>query len=419
MPRLIGSAPRRPGGAFGLREIEVIEIRESRAQDAERRRVEELIAIANVIPDGAVVIVLDQRGENLDSAALAGLLRSGGRRIARRLLSSSAAPTASRQALRTRQVPDRLRSSDLAASARAHHAARAALPRRHDPCGTSLPSRLSSTFLILNPASPICDGVGAGCVLIWSHGAGSVLSSRAWRLPLDTMILRRSRRSDPRLVLGPVLALVLPCAGANPAALAQVRPPGAGASARPPGTGPSCAAAARHRPGSPPTDAEAIKQRDQELDAIARRERVSAENQAKLQARDRDDRRRSPHAQPATDRYRRARARCRSKHRRDTQDGSNRSTRRRRSAQIARRTPRARSWKFSAALQRVGHQPPPALMVQPEDALQAVRTAITLGAVLPEMRSPGRCDFAATSPTSCRCARRLSPRRDHLAHDLD
>jgi 23S rRNA (pseudouridine1915-N3)-methyltransferase len=63
------------GRAVGLRAIEVVEIRESRAQDVERRRVEESIAIANIIPDGAVVIALDGQGENLDSAALAGLLR--------------------------------------------------------------------------------------------------------------------------------------------------------------------------------------------------------------------------------------------------------------------------------------------------------------------------------------------------------
>jgi 23S rRNA (pseudouridine1915-N3)-methyltransferase len=63
------------GRALGLQAIEVIEIRESRAQDVERRRVEESIAIANVIPEGAVMVVLDGRGENLDSAALAGLLR--------------------------------------------------------------------------------------------------------------------------------------------------------------------------------------------------------------------------------------------------------------------------------------------------------------------------------------------------------
>jgi murein hydrolase activator len=40
-----------------------------------------------------------------------------------------------------------------------------------------------------------------------------------------------------------------------------------------------------------------------------------------------------------------------------------------------------------AALQRMGRRPPPALIASPEDALQAVRTAIVLGAVLPKMRS--------------------------------
>jgi septal ring factor EnvC (AmiA/AmiB activator) len=39
-----------------------------------------------------------------------------------------------------------------------------------------------------------------------------------------------------------------------------------------------------------------------------------------------------------------------------------------------------------AALQRIGHRPPPALIASPEDALQSVRTAMVLGAVLPEMR---------------------------------
>jgi len=39
-----------------------------------------------------------------------------------------------------------------------------------------------------------------------------------------------------------------------------------------------------------------------------------------------------------------------------------------------------------AALQRVGRRAPPALLVSPEDALQSVRTAILLGAVLPDMK---------------------------------
>lgn len=39
-----------------------------------------------------------------------------------------------------------------------------------------------------------------------------------------------------------------------------------------------------------------------------------------------------------------------------------------------------------AALQRIGRNPPPAVLVTPEDALQSVRSAILFGAVLPEMR---------------------------------
>ncbi len=63
------------GRTSGLRDIEIVEIRESRAQDVERRRTEESIAIANIIPERAVVAILDERGENLDSAALAALLQ--------------------------------------------------------------------------------------------------------------------------------------------------------------------------------------------------------------------------------------------------------------------------------------------------------------------------------------------------------
>jgi 23S rRNA (pseudouridine1915-N3)-methyltransferase len=63
------------GRAVGITAIDVIEVRESRAQDEERRIVEESIAVANMIPDGAVVAMLDRRGENLDSDAFAGRLR--------------------------------------------------------------------------------------------------------------------------------------------------------------------------------------------------------------------------------------------------------------------------------------------------------------------------------------------------------
>lgn len=69
------------GRGIGIREIEIIEIRESRAQDAERRKLEEAIAIANVIPEKTMTIVLDERGASLSSAAFAeqvGLWRDSG-----------------------------------------------------------------------------------------------------------------------------------------------------------------------------------------------------------------------------------------------------------------------------------------------------------------------------------------------------
>ena len=40
-----------------------------------------------------------------------------------------------------------------------------------------------------------------------------------------------------------------------------------------------------------------------------------------------------------------------------------------------------------AALQRMGRKPPPALLVEPEDILKAIRTSMLLGAVLPGMRA--------------------------------
>ena len=40
-----------------------------------------------------------------------------------------------------------------------------------------------------------------------------------------------------------------------------------------------------------------------------------------------------------------------------------------------------------AALQRMGRRPPPAVLVRPEDILEAVRTSMLLGAVVPELRA--------------------------------
>jgi 23S rRNA (pseudouridine1915-N3)-methyltransferase len=58
------------GRGIGLRDVEIIEIRESKARESEKRMIEESIALATVIPEDAVTIVLDERGENLDSVEL-------------------------------------------------------------------------------------------------------------------------------------------------------------------------------------------------------------------------------------------------------------------------------------------------------------------------------------------------------------
>src|SRR6195256_3377815 len=63
------------GRVAGLQTFDIIEIRESRAGDAARRMLEESIAIANVIPDRAVTIILDERGESMSSASFAGRLQ--------------------------------------------------------------------------------------------------------------------------------------------------------------------------------------------------------------------------------------------------------------------------------------------------------------------------------------------------------
>jgi 23S rRNA (pseudouridine1915-N3)-methyltransferase len=57
------------GRAVGLSGIEVIEIAESRARETERRRTEESIALAQLLPAGAAKILLDERGEDLGSFA--------------------------------------------------------------------------------------------------------------------------------------------------------------------------------------------------------------------------------------------------------------------------------------------------------------------------------------------------------------
>ena len=63
------------GRGVGLTAFDVIEIRESRADNVGRRMLEESIAIANLIPERAVTVLLDERGESVSSASFAGHLQ--------------------------------------------------------------------------------------------------------------------------------------------------------------------------------------------------------------------------------------------------------------------------------------------------------------------------------------------------------
>jgi 23S rRNA (pseudouridine1915-N3)-methyltransferase len=63
------------GRKAGLDGFDIVEIRESRAGDAARRMLEESIAVANVIPERSVTVILDQRGESMSSSSFAGRLQ--------------------------------------------------------------------------------------------------------------------------------------------------------------------------------------------------------------------------------------------------------------------------------------------------------------------------------------------------------
>jgi murein hydrolase activator len=70
-----------------------------------------------------------------------------------------------------------------------------------------------------------------------------------------------------------------------------------------------------------------------------------------------------------------------------------------------------------AALQRIGRRPPPAILVSPEDALASVRTAILLGAVLPEMRLEVDALLADLGEL-VRVRKDMATERDGLGRDL-
>jgi murein hydrolase activator len=228
------------------------------------------------------------------------------------------------------------------------------------------------------------------------------------------MIFRPSSRTDPGLLLGSVLALALPF-GALDALAQNSQQPAAGPSW--PSTVQVPLAPLAPAPTTTQSDAAALKQHDQELEAARAAQRQAADNQAKLrreiEALGNDRRALNQQLIDTAARVRDVEASVEATRARlapldEKQHLFQKSLDDRRAAIV----------EILATLQRVGHQPPPALLIQPEDALQAVRTAIMLGAVLPEMRAEADA-LAGDLADLLRVRKDIVGEHDRLAHDLD
>lgn len=167
---------------------------------------------------------------------------------------------------------------------------------------------------------------------------------------------------------------------------------------------------------SPPT-AEALKQREQELEAARAAQKSAAEAQERLKAdiaaigQDRSKLNQqlidvAAQVRGIEGRIGEAETRLRGLDGREQELRNSLESR------------RAEVVEVLAALQRAGRRTPPALLVRPEDALQSLRTAMLLGSVVPDMRS--RAERLSTDLGELLAVRKtMANERDKLAQDRD
>src|SRR4029450_8921701 len=137
--------------------------------------------------------------------------------------------------------------------------------------------------------------------------------------------------------------------------------------------------------GVPPASLDTLKERDQELERLRTEQRRTLENEAKLKREIEsigDDRRKfNQQIIDTASRVVNVEERIAQTQERleplDDREQALRASLEQRRGVIA---------EVLAALQRIGRQAPPGLLIRAEDALQSVRSAMLLGAVLPEMR---------------------------------
>jgi septal ring factor EnvC (AmiA/AmiB activator) len=161
---------------------------------------------------------------------------------------------------------------------------------------------------------------------------------------------------------------------------------------------------------------DALKTRDQELEAVRAEQRRTLENEARLKREIEsigDDRRKfnqqlietASRVVAVEERIAQTQARLEPL---DDREQALRTSLEQRRSVIA---------EVLAALQRIGRHAPSALVIRAEDALQAVRSAMMLGAVLPEMRQQAEV-LAADLTELVRLRQQIAAERDRLARDL-
>jgi murein hydrolase activator len=240
------------------------------------------------------------------------------------------------------------------------------------------------------------------------------MTYRIWPLSLRGMIPRPLPALELHAARGAAIAIALIVSSPG---MAQTASDATAGAATPP-----AARAAQSIPTAPASDrpkadADTLKQRDQELDATKQKERESAESQAKLRkemealAADRSVL--NKQLIDTASRVRELEANIEATHTRlrplDEQEAVLRKSLDERRAAVG---------EILAVLQRVGHQPPPVLFVEPEDALQAVRTAITLGGMVPGMRAEADA-LAGDLADLTKIRKGIVSERERLARDLD
>lgn len=133
------------------------------------------------------------------------------------------------------------------------------------------------------------------------------------------------------------------------------------------------------------TDPDVLKQRDQELDALRTDQKKTLEGTRKLEdeieALGEDRRKLNQTLIDTATRIRAVEERIA-----DTEVRLRPLDARERTLRGSLEARRGTIAEILAALQRIGRRPPPAVLVKPDDALESLRTAMMLGAVLPDMR---------------------------------